>query len=43
MIPSSFTSTRSAAGFFGKPGIVITVPVIATTNPAPADTIPHEY
>ena len=29
---------QSAAGFLGSPGIVIIVPVIATTNPAPADT-----
>ena len=36
--PSSFTSMPSAAGTFGNPGIVIIVPVMATTNPAPAET-----
>jgi len=34
----SSTSILSAAGCSGSPGIVITVPVIATTKPAPADT-----
>ena len=28
----------SAAGCFGKPGIVMMLPVSATTKPAPADT-----
>ena len=38
MVPSSCTSIRSAAGLFGRPGIVIIEPAIATRKPAPADT-----
>ena len=29
----------SAAGILGRPGIVITLPVYTTTNPAPAETL----
>ena len=36
--PSSSTSIFSAAGTFGKPGIVMMSPVRATRKPAPADT-----
>ena len=36
-MPSSVTSIFSAAGTFGKPGIVMISPVSATTNPAPAE------
>jgi hypothetical protein len=37
-LPSSVRSIFIAAGFFGRPGIVMMSPVIATTNPAPADS-----
>lgn len=36
--PSGLTRTRSAAGSRGRPGIVTLNPVLATTNPAPADS-----
>ena len=39
MRPSSSTSMFSAAGTFGRPGIVSTSPVSATRKPAPADTV----
>ena len=38
IFPFSSTSILSAAGFFGSPGIVMIAPVMATTNPAPAET-----
>ena len=38
MTPFSSTSIRSAAGDFGRPGIVIILPVSATRKPAPAET-----
>ena len=38
MTPFSSTSIRSAAGDFGRPGIVIISPVSATRKPAPAET-----
>ena len=38
MLPSSSTSMFSAAGTFGRPGIVMMAPVLATTKPAPAET-----
>ena len=37
MTPFSSTSIASAAGLFGRPGIVIMLPISATTKPAPAD------
>ena len=43
MFPSSSTSIFSAAGTFGRPGIVMMSPVSATTNPAPADTREHAW
>ena len=36
MLPSGLTAMRSAAGSFGRPGIVMMSPHCATTNPAPA-------
>ena len=36
MFPFSSMSMPSAAGIFGRPGIVIILPVIATMKPAPA-------
>src|SRR5215831_15558215 len=38
MRPSLPTSIASAAGTFGRPGMVMTSPQIATTNSAPADS-----
>ena len=38
MTPFSSTSIRSAAGTFGRPGIVMMSPVSATMKPAPAET-----
>ena len=35
--PFSSTSMPSAAGFFGRPGIVMMLPITATAKPAPAD------
>ena len=37
ILPSGLMSIASAAGTFGKPGIVMISPQIATTNSAPAD------
>jgi hypothetical protein len=37
MSPAGPTDMLSAAGTFGRPGIVMMSPVLATTNPAPAD------
>ena len=34
----SFTSMPNAAGFFGRPGMVMMSPVRQTTKPAPAET-----
>ena len=39
MTPLSSTSMRSAAGDFGRPGIVMISPVSATMKPAPALTL----
>ena len=36
--PSGPTSIASAAGTFGRPGIVMISPQIATTNSAPAES-----
>src|SRR4051812_15996345 len=36
ILPSAPTSMESAAGTFGRPGIVMISPQIATTNSAPA-------
>ena len=38
IFPSSVTSMFSAAGTFGRPGIVMMSPVSATMKPAPAET-----
>ena len=38
ILPSAPTSMASAAGTFGRPGIVMISPQIATTNSAPADS-----
>ena len=38
ILPFSSTSMLSAAGTFGRPGMVMISPVSATTKPAPADT-----
>ena len=38
ILPSAPTSIASAAGTFGRPGIVMTSPQIATTNSAPAES-----
>ena len=38
-MPFASISMASAAGFLGRPGIVITLPVSATINPAPADIL----
>jgi hypothetical protein len=35
--PFGVTAMPSAAGTFGRPGIVMMSPVFATTNPAPAE------
>ncbi len=37
--PCSSNPMRSAAGALGSPGIVMISPQIATTNPAPADSL----
>ena len=37
MLPSASMSMFSAAGFLGRPGIVITSPSSATIKPAPAE------
>ena len=39
MRPSSSTSIFSAAGTFGKPGMVMMSPVSTTRKPAPAETL----
>ncbi len=39
MTPSSLTSIFSAAGTFGRPGIVMISPVSTTTKPAPAEIL----
>ena len=39
IFPVSSTSIRSAAGTFGRPGIVMISPVRATINPAPAEIL----
>jgi len=38
-LPQLSQSILFAAGFFGSPGIVMMLPVSATTNPAPADSL----
>ena len=39
MLPSSSTSIENAAGFLGRPGIVIIAPVRTTINSAPAESL----
>ena len=37
MSPFGLTAIPSAAGTFGRPGIVMMSPVLQTTKPAPAE------
>ncbi len=45
MTPFSSTSMPSAAGFLGRPGIVMILPITTTTKPAPAErrSLPHGH
>ena len=36
ILPSASTSMLTAAGFLGRPGMVMMLPQMTTTNPAPA-------